>query len=301
MPSENKTRNQKIIDLMMRFRIDVTLATNSLIYTLYGIHLVHREAEGLPVNTFPQPIYPSLMVFPQVAMNSPLSERTAPNGTLEQLAFKAWVTEVYDRLWEGTYRNRLRKVFRAIASRKIRMETDPMGDLRRIRNDLIHNKSIGKECARCKILRWFKRGEHMQLRLGHILDFLNQMGCLERNSYRVIGDRMILWCPPLEHLTPSEEAPRLVSVRPLIYESEEFQYRYCASIVFEDGYFAQIVFDPHESMKLTDNQWRNMGIDSNGDLCIPHNTTVSAMQLYARCFGSRIEGPGMYSPAFRIG
>lgn len=301
MPSDEETRQREFINLMMRFRLDVTLATNSLIYTLYGINLVHRKAEWLPVNAFPVPAYPPLKVFPQVAMNSPFSERTAPNGPIEQLAFKSWVTDVYDSIWEGTYRNKLRKAFRNTTSRKVPMETDPLGDLRLIRNDLIHNKSIGNECAKCKILKWFGREEQMQLRVGHVLDFLNQMGWIGSNRPIATGNRVIMWSPPPEEVTPSEQAPSIVSVRPLIYEPEQFQYRYCASVVFGDGFFVKVPFELHDGTEMTDKRWRSMRTDSNGDLSVPPEVIVSARQLYTRSFESIMEGPGTYSPAFRIG
>ncbi|MCY4489283.1 MAG: hypothetical protein OXF11_19495 [Deltaproteobacteria bacterium] len=37
---------QDLANVMMRFRIDVTEATNALIYILYGINLVHLTAQG---------------------------------------------------------------------------------------------------------------------------------------------------------------------------------------------------------------------------------------------------------------
>ncbi|MYC60399.1 MAG: hypothetical protein F4X09_09460 [Gammaproteobacteria bacterium] len=300
MAIEQKIREQEWINQILRFRIDVVLATNSLIYTLWGINLVHRQSKGYPVNSFPIPDYPSLKVLPQVTMNTPFSERVAPNGPIEQLAFKAWVTEVYDHLWEGKYRNRLRKVFQDPKSGKARMETDPLGDLRLIRNDLIHNKSIAKDCAKGKILRWFNRDEQIQMKFGHILDFLNQMGWIDNNHSLVDGDRMVLWLPPVEEVTPSEKAPCLVSVRPLIYELDEFQYRYCASVVFADGYFAKAPFTLHESEQMTDERWRNIQINSHGDVFIPPSTTICAQQLYSSCFGPTFAGPGLYSPAFKL-
>ncbi|MDD9998164.1 MAG: hypothetical protein OXQ89_10510 [Rhodospirillaceae bacterium] len=295
-----RSSEQEFVTQMRSFRADVTLATNSLFYTLYGISLVHRKAMDLPVNSFPVPDYPPLKVFPQVAMNSPLSERTGPCGPIEQLAFKAWVTEVYDCLWEATYRNNLRDVHRSSKSGKVLMEVDPIGDLRLIRHDLIHNKSVAKECVKCSVLKWFNGDERMQLRVGHVLDFLNQMGWVGGDAPVLIGERCILWLPFREEMSPSEQAPPLVSVRPLIYEADEFQYRYCASIVFDDGCFANVFFSVDDSMVVNDRLWREIRIDNDGNLFVPPCTRIEAQELYELYFGPRSSGPGTYSPAFRI-
>ena len=79
MNTDQRKMEQQMIGAVMRYQLDLTLATNSLLYILYGINLVHRQANGSAVNSFPVPDYPPLKVIPQVvAMNSPFSERTAP-------------------------------------------------------------------------------------------------------------------------------------------------------------------------------------------------------------------------------
>lgn len=299
MSGDQATREQEFFDLMMRFRLDVTAATNSLVYTLYGINLVHRQAIGLPANAFPTPDYPPLRVVPHVASNRPFSERTAPGGLIEQRAFKAWVTEVYDDIWESTYRSKLRKAFDEDAPRGVPMETDPMGDLKWVRHDLIHNRSVASRCDRCKILKWFERGEQMRMEVRHVLDFLNQMALLASHP-RLIGDRVVLWLPFPEDLSPAENAPRLISVRPL-YEPQEPQHQYGVGIVFDDGYFALVPFVLHGSLEGLGRRWKDIRVDDNGDLYISPGHIVRAGELYARCFGPRTAGPGVFSPAFRIG
>ena len=51
-------------NLMLRFRRDVAVATSSLIFTLYGVNLVHRRNGTQIPNSFPTPDYPPLRVIP---------------------------------------------------------------------------------------------------------------------------------------------------------------------------------------------------------------------------------------------
>ena len=298
MSIDTESYGQKQPDLMMRFRFDVLMATNSLIYTLYGISLVHRRAVQVPVGTFPTPDYPPLITIPYAITNSPFSERTAPGGPIEQIAYKAWITEVYDHIWESIYRPRFRRAIDENRPRGVPMETDPMGDIKLVRHDLIHSKSYANQCVKCKVLRWFNRGEHMRMELRHVLDFLNQMVLLNDNV-RIEGDCFVMWMPLIESLSPSTEHPRLISVRPM-YEPEESLYRYGASVVFQDGYFAMIPFVFQDRAEAIEHHWKSIKIDDNGDLYITPDYIVSAQQLYKRCFGPRTNGPGAVSPVFRI-
>ena len=76
---------------------------------------------------------------------------------------------------ENEYRNHLRDAMAGVPG-ALRPRQQVIGDLRYIRNNLIHQGIAKKsEAGDCKILRWFERAERMQMRLGHVLDFLNQM------------------------------------------------------------------------------------------------------------------------------
>ena len=291
--------NTEIRNVWMQFQRDITEATNTLICTLQGINLVYRREEGLPVNSFPVPDYPPLKVFPQVSKNTPFSDRVAPGGPVEQFAFKAWVVEVYS-IWESIYRGELQRVFKTATADAIRPETDVLGDLGYIRTDLIHRKGIGGECARCKVLQWFTRGEKIRMTIRHVLDFHNQMGWISDNPIHVNDDRVILWLPFREQWTPAETTPRLISVRPII--DEDLPSRYGASIVFEDGIFAKVPMVAQTAVKpLTDKQWMTISIDGSGNLSIPPGHTVASEILYPLCFGPVTRGPGTFSPAFKIG
>ena len=291
--------NTEIAAVWRRFQCDVTVATNTLIYTLYGISLVHRQAEGLPPNSFPGPDHPPLKVLPHVSKNTPFSDAVAPGGRVEQSAFKAWVVEVYS-IWGTIYRGKLHTTFKTTIPSAIRPETDVLGDLGYIRTDLVHRKGVGSKCAKCKVLKWFTTGEQIRLTIQHVLDFLNQMGWLPNNPIRVNDERVILWLPFREQWTRAASAPSLISLRPII--DDELPTRYGVSIVFEDGIFARVAIDVRsDNTSLSDSQWMSVSIDAGGNLNIPPRGTITAETLYSHCFGPSTTGPGMFSLAFKFG
>lgn len=288
--------SSELSGLMLRFRRDVAVATNSLIFTLYGVNLVHRRNGTQIPNSFPTPDYPPLRVIPFVSENAPFRRRVAPGGPVEQFVLKAWVVETYS-IWEHDYRNKLGRHFRQLTPRGIRPEVDVLGDLGYIRGDLVHHKAVAKKCAaKCSVLKWFSRGEQMHLEIRHVLDFLNQMGWITERPIHVNDDRVLMWVPFREQWTPAATVPRLASVRPII--ADQLPCRLGMSIVFEDAIFGQIpvVADNPPS----DEQWQNIDIDGNGHLRIPSGLVIPATQLYPLCFAPTTEGPGVYSPPFRF-
>ena len=291
------SHEQDLITLLTRFRIDVTETTNALIFTLYGINLVHRMEYGHPPNNFPVPDYPVLKAIPQVIGNVSLFDRTGPNGPLEQLAFKGWFTEVYDSLWERTYRNGFESLFQKITPNAIRPEADVMGDLRLIRHDLVH-RVTADQCSKCKILRWFRAGDLMQIKLSHILDFLNQMGWVDE-APRLIENRGVMWCLTGNAGEPTS-VPRFASVRPLLYSADESEFPNVISVVFEDGIHGLVPMIIPDDQPVTDQEWMSISVDKAGDLLIPPNHRLRAEELYPVCTGPKTKGPGVFSPAFRF-
>ena len=107
-----------------------------------------------------------------------LNDFLARNGETEQLAFKGWVEQVYNCIWDSDHRNKLQDSLEGCGI--IPPEADPIGDFRRIRNDLIHKHGLAstKNSGKCKVLTWFKPGEPIILGMRHVFDFLNQMGMM---------------------------------------------------------------------------------------------------------------------------
>lgn len=226
-----------------------------------------------------------------------------PEGRMEQTALKAWVAEVFD-LWESRYRTQLQHNTRELHG-SARPRQQVLGDLRHIRNNLLHNGNAKRgEGGRCEILRWFSAGEPIQLRLRHVIDFLNQMGWLHQNSITFSGEqgKASSWSIYKEG-EPEDPAPALVSVRPLVdLQEPDLHYRYAVSVAFENLVFGAVPMGPeNEETELQAQDraetWLKMMVNEQGDLHVPGIGTVPAANLYWDCLkGERQPGPGVWSP-----
>ena len=211
------------------------------------------------------------------------------------MAHTGWVAETY-ALWESHHRNELKASIPADDA--IRPEMEAFGDLRRIRNDLLHNNRIAspKESGKCVVLNWFKPGEQMVLGTRHVLDFLNQTGVLSLRlahnaashscvlSIHSDRDALLQWTPE----------PKLVSVRNHGAYTETDLYK-AVTVVFDNGLFANVPF------RMDDTRRREI----LGDACISPDgsalifadgTTVASRGIYevavaAHCAPRTNEGP----------
>ena len=310
--------------LWRKFQHEVNVATNSLLYLLYGANQTHvamqqsvaemRNASGgvcgsvedyarIHVDTYITPSYPKLRTFPSLT-GEPLLERSAPGGMLEQMAFKGWIAEVYNQLWESRYRTKLERVGREMPD-VIRPRQEVLGDLRHIRNNLLHGGVAKKgEAADCTILKWFKAGDKMQMRVRYVLDFLNQMGWLTDTP--MVTDttgpttKMSRWSTitAVNERKPDEPIPALISVRPIADpEAENPIFRFGASVAFEDGVFGKILMGTlWQEVEEKDRQWKYMEVDYTGCLSVPEVGMVEAAPLYEACLREpKLQGPGVWS------
>lgn len=305
------------------FQHDVNVATNSLLHILDGIHAKHqaerqRLIEALAANDSTirtlqdavrtlgnidtLPTYPRLRGFPSLT-GEPLFMRSAPGGPMEQLAFKGWISEVYDD-WESRYRTQLKHETRYLPG-AIRPRQPVLGDLRHIRNNLLHNGIARRgEAADCEILKWFVEGERMQLGMRHVFDFLNQMGWLhEAPAGNLEGGGKVSFWHTLREGAIESPVPALISVRPLLYpEQEHPSDRFGASVAFENGVFGLIPMGPvmEETVaraKERTRKWQEMTINDKGDLSVPGLGTAPAADIYRNCLkGEKRPGPGIWKP-----
>ena len=313
--------------LWKAFQHDVNVQTDSLLYTLEAIHSKHlaerqrliqaMAASGGAFKTLEDslhtigngraiPMYPRLRGFPLLT-GEPLFRRSETDGPMEQTAFKGWVAEVYD-LWESRYRTQLRHNTRELPG-SIRPRQQVLGDMRHIRNNLLHN-GIAKrgEAGSCEILQWFSEGERMHVRLRHVIDFLNQMGWLHQNSFTVIAEqgKASSWSIYKEG-EPEEPTPALISVRPFVDPlGHDPRYRYAASIAFENLVFGAVPMGPENEetevqAKNRTEKWLKMTVNEQGDLYIPGLATVPADELYWNALkGEQQLGPGLWSPPIQF-
>lgn len=309
--------------LWRAFQHDVNVETDSLLHVLEAIHSRHvterqrltqaMADSGSTLKTIDDfvrtagdvrvcPMYPRLRGFPLLT-GEPLFRRSAPDGQMEQVAFKGWVYEVWD-LWESRYRTQLKHSARGLPG-AIRPRQQVLGDLRHIRNNLLH-RGIAKrgEAASCEILQWFSEGERMQVQLRHVIDFLNQMGWLQLDSPVLVVEesKVSTW-----HINkggvPEEPTPALVSVRPFVdLQQQDSRYRYGASVAFENMVFGTTPMGPeHEEPEAQardrSHKWLNMTVDERGDLCVPELGTIPSAKLYrAYLTGEMQRGSGVWTP-----
>ena len=310
MPRELTPLETRWIGVEKKFRRDVAVTTQFLFYQLDAIHSLHRRTRELQATagsgTVPAPAYPPLRGRLFVA-GTPLSEQAAPDGPMEEAAFRSWVVEVY-RLWETRHRVAHERAAHPDVPDAIRPEVDPLGDLRRIRNDMLHKGVATKaNAANCKVLRWFKEEERVQVRLRHVLDFLNQMGWLTETPVSIsdgLTGQVICWHIGREGWDGN--VPPLVSVRPMLdADTKDLTFRYGASVVFGDGVFGCISFAPGtETPAETEKRsrlWPTMRVSGNGSLVLPgFDKEVSAGTLYRRLLKSERTARPTWGPAMRF-
>jgi hypothetical protein len=95
---------------------------------------------------------------------------------VQAVAYAQWFTYAF-ALWEEQFRGRIADYFDANTEQRIRRSDvliDYFGDIRRIRNDFVHNKGICKESADLQILRWgLTRGEPIQISPAQMMTLID--------------------------------------------------------------------------------------------------------------------------------
>ena len=85
---------------------------------------------------------------------------------LFSVTYAAWFAYMY-AIWEEQFRRRIAEYFDARTEQRIRRSdvvVDFFGDIRRIRNDFVHNKGICDESAHLSVLDWdFTAGQPLQI------------------------------------------------------------------------------------------------------------------------------------------
>ena len=249
-----------------------------LLFLLSSIASSRRKQYVQPAVARPLalPGLPELCISPSI-INVPDDDLYGPSGVAAQMAYKGWIAEMFG-LWENRYRNEMKDSHGEDA---IRPEMEAFGDLRHIRNDLLHNGTASAEhSGKCSILKWFAPGERIVLGTQHVLDFLNQIGVLSLHlahdsrsrscmfNVYLDRDRLLKWTPK----------PRLVSVRTHDDGREADPPYKGVTVVFDNGLFANVPFrlDTHR-------RWVALGgagINSVGHLVFADGTLVSSDEIY---------------------
>ena len=303
--ADERTRrlNQAIVEIWDEFHHEVNVRIQVLLHLLDLTHFFFQHAvSGPPPGAVPPPSYPPLRRF-LTFIGEPWPDHCAPNGLMETAIGKWWVVEVYD-LWENRYRSELQDamVDQGIED-AIRSESDALGDLRLIRNDLLHGGIATEDgAASCEVLRWFKEGDAIRIRLDQVFDFVNQIVTQLDRPGRARDGRLSCWSP-IDPKTPTADPPRLVSVRPMYEPGLPSPFHFGLSAVFADAVSGVFHFGVSRSKaEQYAAAWPKMRIDPWGDLELPGIAIIAtASKLYeAATSQRRIEGPGVPGPAFRF-
>jgi len=105
---------------------------------------------------------------------SELTALAEEGGLAEQRLGHQLLVFVY-AIWETTYRPRLAA---ALGIEPSSIEAPILGDLRLMRNDILHNHGIADRSARCTELRWFERGDEIVLHHVHVVELDYKLGSL---------------------------------------------------------------------------------------------------------------------------
>ena len=304
-----------------RLIYDVNRATASLMYLLQGMEAV-RARELPPYDGFPSNLKHSFPSFPKSpGIDVPLllggpsfnpHDVLDPQGEAEQLAYKGWVVQIYDQIWCAKYRNTFGSGVEG--DDLIRPEADHWGELGYVRNDLVHNKAVASThgTGRCKLLKWFKPGQHMILGMGHVLDFLNQAGLMDQIGGFVSSGDHAHWSSIFlkESDLRKGTIPKLVSVRAFLDRMmDDGSVYYAFTVVFENGVFCNIPFR-HGPSERTWSEWKEFvdraDIDVEGNLRLPNGRIPDRESLYEDCVqgflnpGPAPDGMQVYGPWYRF-
>ena len=226
-------------------------------------------------------------------------------GDAEQLAFKGWVEQVYNIVWESQYRSLFDDV--SDGGDTIRSQTDILGDLRHIRNDLIHSGiATEEETGRCKVLKWFEPSQPLILGTRHVFDFMNQMGWMVSSPLASKDHKLFNWDVSVvndKRRRSDQTRPKVVSVRTVIdRDPKAGTVKYMISVVFEDGFFTQkwvdmsTISSPDASEQEKSDIFNSATIDEDGNLQFS-TMTVPGSELYdGRLGAERTRGKSMPEP-----
>lgn len=97
-------------------------------------------------------------VFVQVSTQAEQKARNEDGGANYKFNANMCLVSLY-QYWEDEYRG---KIEQALGLEKNSVQADIMGDIRWLRESIIHNKAItSKKIRKCKVLKWFKKGDEI--------------------------------------------------------------------------------------------------------------------------------------------
>lgn len=183
----------------------------------------------------PSPLSVSLEFQPVNSTADP-SSIWGTEGMLAQLAYVGWMAEI-DGAWT---KYRESKPLGGSGGLKHGIETELMGDFRKVRNDIVKNGAVAQDrTGNCKVLKWFKSGETIVLRVRHVVDFLHRLGAWYGSDLLcVTTSGMLKWRFRVDGWRSSSIVSHRVEV-----EQQEGKWLLLLSVAFADGVCACYAID----------------------------------------------------------
>ena len=276
-----RRKSREILPLWGGFYFEAFRASNMLFYTLSAIESHKPKWEPSHPAAIRYISYPGLS---NLCLSFAISE-TGPDdlygrsGAAGQIAFKGWIIDILGA-WERKYRPKIQNERPGSL-----IQFDALGDLTKIRNDVVHNYSIASKghTGRCSTLKWFDPEEKIIFEVRHVLDFLHQVGVIgsgifaptinQKHSIDTFHDEKTLleWKP----------TPKLASVRVSLRETDPYLDLY---VVFDNGFYCTIPFRfvalDGDLKKCRASLLRGHHVDSDGNLRFDEGAILSSRELY---------------------
>ena len=270
------------------YMLQVVQATSELFFLLEGAERIEAQfSSGERGFSFERGFAPSPLSMELLSHmpNQPVTwaSELGCNGRMVQLAYLGWIARV-DGAWE---KYRKKQEFGGEKSPLPHgVEASLWGDLHKIRNDLLKNRGRAqrKNTGRCELLRWFKAGDRIHLKLDHVLDFLHHLGTYQSLT-SVTSPLDVCWC--IRDEPPAGFSFRILSNRAFIESIPEEHgsgFGLFISIVFSDGIpCSAFVRRADEHADLMDQLHAIQGAptDEFGALILPGVGTMDATAIYA--------------------
>lgn len=222
-------------------------------------------------------------------------------GVAVQMVYTGWVATVF-ACWENRFRSEVQTAIKADDS--VRPQMEAFGDLRHIRNDLLHNKGVASmgHTGKCKVLRWFKSGDKMVFSTQHVFDFLNQIGAFSpQDHHSDTPPRSCSFSIPhgnAKSLLRWKPKPRLISVRTHEANVAESRLHKHVTLVFDNGLYVNVVFEATSGRRISD-LGRAHFCDAGKTLMFDDGTRVPSECIYkqaARYHSDRSGEDVLYLP-----
>jgi hypothetical protein len=170
--------SESVAAVLSDFRAFINDSVGAYATALSGVRIQAGELATFPTSPEnPDPTYHLMTGDP----NMPGSKRLAHwrvseariqmgrAGPVETMLGQQWIVFVFSG-WDEEYRPRLA---RALDCSPSDLKFPLLGDLRRLRHDVVHHRGIASAewAARCEVLHWFTEGEQIGLDLTHLVEF----------------------------------------------------------------------------------------------------------------------------------